>query len=255
MDSTPRKPADFYDGLAKHYDEMISFENRLAAADGWVRAYVQRFGNVASAVDIGCGTGVYALAMAKPGVEVFAADVSAGMIEKARAHAGAKGQSLHWIQAGLESLSPHLPAAVDLMVCMGNTLPHILSPQTLGEGLCELAGRLAPEGRIVLQLLNYEKILAQRERVVEINRSGDVEFIRFYDFLDPRVRFNLLEIDWGNTQPTHRLDATELYPYRREELEELLNIAGLKNIRAFGGLDFAEFSPQQSETLMLIAGR
>jgi hypothetical protein len=51
----------------------------------------------------------------------------------------------------------------------------------------------------------------------------------------------------------HELNTVELRPVMREELVELLNMAGFDDIRTFGGVSMEEFQIQTSRDLVVLA--
>ena len=104
---------------------------------------------------------------------------------------------------------------------------------------------------MVLQLLNYDRILENQERIVNVQKKENLEFIRFYDFLDNKIRFNLLTIDWAQQPAENQLTSTMLYPYRKKELLTLLNSAGFKNINCYSDLKLAPFKNEKD--LVIIA--
>ena len=241
----------FYNSIADAYDSMFTFDSRLKSAQEFVAALGQRV-KAAVAVDVGCGTGAYSLALAMAGIRTIAADVSEAMLAKAHANASELGVQIECKLAGLEELADAIPCPVDMIVCMGNTLPHLLTPESLASALDACRAILNPGGHLVLQLLNYERVLARRERVIGVSRDGAREFVRFYDFIDPLIQFNLIELDWSTSEPQSRLSGTTLFPYTSEQLRSALADHGFGEIELFGGLDFGPYDSESSETLLVL---
>jgi SAM-dependent methyltransferase len=247
-------PAQFYDGLAKGYDAMTSFFERTARADRVLEGLLAAYPLTARrAVDVGCGTGAYTLALARVGLEVVGVDPSAEMIRQAEANASRyKADKVRFVQGTLADLPEVVPSPLDMVLCMGNTLPHILSDEELKEGLVAARSALSGEGILVLQLLNYERILAEQERIVSIDTEGGESFVRFYDFLpDGLVRFNLLR--FAQVGDAHFLSGVLLRPYVLAQLDQALHEAGFSRVDAYGSLGLTPYAPAQSETLMLVA--
>lgn len=246
----------FYEDIADAYDDMTDFRQRLGAGEEFAWRLRGRFGEagMSSALDVACGTGVYALAFAAGGVElVVGADISEGMLRMARQRAKELGVSVQWVLARMQDLRDLLSEQFDVITCLGNSLPHLLTDSDLESTLAGFRQLLRADGRLFLQLLNYESILADAERIVEITRRGDLEFVRFYDFMPDRLVFNLLKINWEGNCGIHTLSSTELRPYIWATLEHALKRSGFTNIKAYGGLDFSRFNPAASATLLLEA--
>jgi hypothetical protein len=72
-------------------------------------------------------------------------------------------------------------------LCLGNTLPHVREAPALVHLLEGLRGRLAPGAPLVIQVLNYDKIFLQNERVLPLNfRSEGGEESVFLRLMLPR---------------------------------------------------------------------
>ena len=234
----------FYDDISKNYDEMFNFEKDLASAEKVVTKLKKQF-SFKKALDIGCGTGSFTIALAQSGVTATGLDLSASMLTAAKKNSLAYGLDIDFINSGMTDMSANVKDKFDLIMCMGNTLPHLLCKKDLFSMLSICGELLNPNGHLVLNLLNYDKILGKQERIVGITRSENYEFIRFYDFEAPYVNFNLLEIDWRETPPLHKIVSTRLYPYTSNELESALKENGFK--------DFNIHIPEKSKSILITA--
>ena len=245
---------DFYDEIASEYDAITGAAGRAARAEAFLRELVSRF-HVESALDAACGTGLYAIALAKMGVKTLGADISAAMIDQARQNAAQAGVQVDWLCEPMQKLSYKVRERFDAVLCMGNSIPHLLTDADLRAALSGFVELLRPGGVVVVQLLNYERVLAQNERIVGINRGGGKEYVRFYDFLPGRVRFNILEIDWSAGQCAHRLHGTELRPYTADDLAKGLMRQGCSSVDYHSGLSFEAFDPRTDQTVTLIGAK
>jgi ubiquinone/menaquinone biosynthesis C-methylase UbiE len=72
---------------------------------------------VATALDVGTGTGRYALKLARRGIAVTAIDQSPGMLAVARRSARAEGLAIAFCLGSLEEGLPFAPGRFDLVVC------------------------------------------------------------------------------------------------------------------------------------------
>lgn len=243
----------FYDEFAGQYDRITQRERSAGEVEMFCQRLVNRYG-VSSALDVACGTGRFALAMARHGVAVTGVDLSEGLLHQARMHAEDLSLDVRWHRAAMEHLNGDVPGPFDAVLCMGNSIPHLLTDEALDAALAGFAERLAPGGVLVLHLLNYAPILARRERVVAVTRNGEAEYVRFYDFLgQDRLRFNLLEIHWARGLPTHRLHETTLRPWRVGQLRDALARVGLHRVETFGGMNGKDFTPEDSDVAVLYA--
>jgi glycine/sarcosine N-methyltransferase len=260
---------DLYEQIASHYGEITGEESRSGPAKEFL-AELRRRHPFSSVLDVACGTGLHAVMLAEMGAAVTAADLSPAMLHRAQARAShlphlALGDSpgaplpspgsIRFIQAPMQDLAARLAGPFDAILCLGNSLPHVLDGAELHAALAGFARLLAGGGVLVLQLLNYARILARGERIVGVTRAGPDEFVRFYDFLDGLVRFNVLTLRWHDGRCESELASALLRPYTRADLEPALRAAGLARIDFHAGMNFAPFDEQQSDTLMIVVGK
>jgi hypothetical protein len=170
------------------------------------------------------------------------------MLEKARLHAREAGMDVEFLEGDFLAAVPRTP--VDLLLCLGNSLPHLASRQALTAVLAHWRSVLGSEGHAVIQLLNYERVLRSGERIVNIRRDGDATIVRFYDFLDETLRFNILTIRDEKARLSHDLQSTMLFPFTRTDLGAAAHDAGFHSVEFFGSL---RFSPYNDESTDLVA--
>ncbi|MCE5276847.1 MAG: class I SAM-dependent methyltransferase [Planctomycetaceae bacterium] len=242
----------FYDEIAAGYDKITGAAGRVKVIEAFVGEFLKRY-PTASAVDAATGTGAYAIALARAGVTVTGTDISAAMVDEAASAALKAGLNVGWMCVPMQDLAGRVEDPVDAVLCMGNSLPHLLTADEIEAALAAFAAIVRLGGVCVLQLLNYDRVLRLGERVVGIDRSGEQTFVRFYDFLNDRLRFNILEITWAGEQAVHTLHSTTLRPWRVAEITAALARCGWTDVQQFGGLDFSTLHDLKSETVMLIA--
>ncbi len=247
------KANEFYDQASAFYDDMTRFKKRQAREREWFRLWREKY-PFDSALDAGCGSGSHTFALLAEGVRAAGVDISARMIDRARTHAQNLGLTdARFIQTGFGQLSETLDETFDAVFCLGNSLAHLAPGGELQAALNSFAEVLNPNGLLVIQLLNYEKILQKKERIIDIHREGDQAFIRFYDFNDTVLYFNILHIDWSSEPPRHDLQATIHYPYRETYLRTPLIKCGLSIEARYGNIKLADYDPGTSPNLVLAA--
>jgi SAM-dependent methyltransferase len=126
--------------LASRYDELRPVDsNWVELVDRVVE--LGRLGGGARVLDVGCGTGRVAAALAERGAKVWGVDPSAEMLEVARSRVPASVG----LKEGRAEALPFRDAWFDGAVCMLSV--HLLDrPRALGE----LARVLVPGGRLVI---------------------------------------------------------------------------------------------------------
>ena len=242
----------FYDDIADGDGEITGAAGRVESAEAFLEALATQV-DLKSAVEAACGSGLYATLLAGMGVRTIGADISSGMLEQARRRARAAGVEVQWVRASMQDLADELPGPYDAVLCLGNSLPHLLTDADLDAALRGFARLLRGAGLLAVQVLNYSRVLARAERIVGIDRHGDREYVRFYDFLDGCVRFNILHVDWSVDPPGHALHSTTLRPYTADELSSAMALRAFTDVRCCGDLRGGPFDASASDMLVLLA--
>jgi 2-polyprenyl-6-hydroxyphenyl methylase/3-demethylubiquinone-9 3-methyltransferase len=101
-------------------------------------------------VDVGCGGGLLAEALAAAQARVTAIDLAPAMIETARLHAAGAGIAIDYRVSDAGSLARQEPAAFDVVTCM-EMLEHVPEP---GLVLDDCAHLLRPGGALFVSTIN-----------------------------------------------------------------------------------------------------
>jgi glycine/sarcosine N-methyltransferase len=247
-----------YDDFSSDYDRFVDWPGRLAAELSFIEGQLQTVG-ARRVLDAACGTGMHALALAQRGFAVVGADLSAGMIDRARVNAANAGVDVRLEVAGFGELSSRVGTGFDAVLCMGNSLPHLLTPADLAAGLADFAACLRPGGLLLIQNRNFDAVLSRGERWMEpqAHREEEAEwlFLRFYDFEpDGTLTFNLVTLRREEDgQWTQRVTSTSLRPWVQKELTTALDVAGFRDSMFWGEMRGTAFDPHRSPNLIVTA--
>lgn len=247
-----------YDDLSEDYDRFVNWEQRLKVELPFLLRHLPH-GRV---LDAACATGWHAIALAQQGFQTAGADLSPQMIAVARRNAQAAGVALPFEVAGFGDLARSFATSLpfDGLICLGNSLPHLLTPQDLARALADFAACLRPGGTLILQNRNFDAVLARGERWMEPQafRKGRKTwlYLRFYDFLpEGLIRFNMVRLTRERTGWTQRVTSTVLRPLRMAEVVEALREAGFEALETYGSMEAggAPFDAQTSGNSIVVA--
>ncbi len=101
-------------------------------------------------LDVGCGGGLLAEALAQAGATVTGIDLAPGMIEVARLHAAESALRIDYRVADAQELSCATPGAFDVVTCM-EMLEHVPEPAAM---MATLAALVRPGGAVFVSTLN-----------------------------------------------------------------------------------------------------
>ena len=143
-------PSDTYRYLAKYYDHLFEARRSYTAARKVIVNPL--LSTVESACDLCCGTGSFALELARKGICTFAVDLSPDMCRITRSKAKAAKLKIEVIAADMRTF--HLPQAVDLITCEYDALNHVPRKPDLPRVLRAAAKALTPGGHFVFDVNN-----------------------------------------------------------------------------------------------------
>lgn len=244
--------AEFYDRLSADYDIMTHFAKRFVHEKPFFNMLVQKYG-IETALDAGCGTGFHSLLLGELGVKVTAVDVSKQMLEHLKIHAREAHAKIELLESSFQELPDRLHRTFDAVFCLGNSLPHLLTQHELIQSLKNFSSALNPGGLLLLQQLNYDRILAKKERIQSVKEADGVTFIRFYEFHKASVVFNILTLKKENGQTRHELESTSLRPILKGDLLNALKAAGFSDIRLHGSIALDDYRELESKDLVVLA--
>ncbi len=251
-------PGDPYARLG--YRRLVAWPERIAREAPFLRKVVES-APVPRLLDLGCGPGEHARFLASLGVEVVGVDASAAQIASARE--GGEAPGVTFVAGDLADLASLVEGPFGGAVCLGNTLPHLKDPGTLGRLLAALGALLAPSSPLLVQILNYDRILDRGERALPLTfrpaDDGTIVFLRLMQARpDGGVLFNPCTLRWRpGAEPPLEVEATRnvtLRGWRRAELEELLLASGFAGWATFGGMREEPFG-EDAQDLVILARR
>ena len=149
-----------YATLSDDYDRFVNWKSRLAYEMPFLERQIsllqQKKSSPLDILDTACGTGMHAIALAQLGHKVSGADLVSEMIDKSRQNALAAGVEIDFRTAGFGQLAGTFGQnKFDLLLCLGNSLPHLIDPFALSAALQDFAACLRPGGRLLIQNRNF----------------------------------------------------------------------------------------------------
>ncbi|MCU0453629.1 MAG: class I SAM-dependent methyltransferase [Bacteroidetes bacterium] len=245
---TLRSPAAFFDALAGDYDVMTDIGARLVRERPFFHVLVDRY-DLRTAIDVGTGTGVHAVLMAQLGVRVTAVDISEEMLRIARLNASRYHVRVRTLRADVASVGETVSGLFDAAVCLGNTLVHLHRTEDLDRAFTGFRRFVQRNGVVVIQILNYAAIPADREVILSSREREGAVFERSY-----RPNGAMLEFRTTIRRGMRTEQRSVLHrPWTSNELVEALDRSGFRSTALFGGIDLKPFDASVSSDLLLIS--
>ena len=188
-------------------------------------------------LDLACGPGRHAVALAREGFRVTGVDISPFLLEKAASLAQEQSVDVEWVQADMRHFLR--PEAFDLVISIFTSFGYFDDKQDDLAVLRNIHRSLRPGGILVMELMGKE-ILARGFLPATSEELADGRLlIQRREICDDwtRIRNQWILIEGGKAT-MFRFQHTV---YSGQELRDRLLDAGFSDVKLFGGLDGSEY--------------
>jgi len=222
----------FYDSLASQYDKLFSdwqsatkeqanILNKLFCDNG--------FDNTARILDCACGIGTQSIGLASIGYHVTASDISEEELKEAKRRAADNQVSIDFNHADFRALSQVFSQRFDIVICMDNALPHMLSRDELSLAVKSISNQTEKGGIFVASIRDYDAILKDKPPYSPpyIHKTDKGQRVSFQTWRWNGDRYKLTQyiIDDEDSLKISKFDC-EYRAVLRDELTNLLFLNG-----------------------------
>ena len=209
----------FYSSIAKAYDQI--FPLNPSQVD-FVESCFGRSVAGKRIVDAGCGTGSLAILLARRSANVYGFDADAGIIGVAK-EKQPQALNLRFKTGDLvDELSALEKGRYEGILCFGNTLVHLIEKDRIRAFVQNASQVLKRNGRLLIQIVNYNRVLKENIDYLPEIETGDYRFVRKYHLLND----GLIDFETELTEKSTGekvVNSVKLLPLKKEELEDILN--------------------------------
>ena len=201
-------------------------------------------------IDIGCGHGRYAIALAERGLDVIGFDFSVALLDRARKFATELRAPVHWTRGDMRQL-PFRSECAGGAILM-DAFGFFETDEEHDDALREAARVLTPGGRLGLKVVNGGNVLTTFRETDREERDGTVVAISRTLTLDPPRMTERISVSGrrghGEYERRQRL-------YRAQDLHAALERAGFAVVGVFARPDGTPFDPAESPTMWIVGQR
>ena len=231
----------FYKVLSPYYDFIFPLNNNALSF------LSTSFNKGESLLDIGAGTGSMAIALAEKGLIVTAIEPEETMAEHIGLKAVTSEVPLSIHTKSMEQIE-QLQETFDGIYCIGNTLAHLQNLEDLESFLNKCFKKLKQNGRLILQLVNYDNVISNDNFSFPVIKKENFVFTRQYE----KKKEHILFTTTLTTDKESKVNTVSLYPITSLQLIPLLEKAGFQEIQAYGSFKGESYSPN-SQALIVVA--
>jgi len=230
---------DFYDDLAPLYH--LLFED-------WDAGIVRQGRNLTSIIrdhwphastilDVSCGIGTQAIALASNGYRVTASDLSAGAIDRAKSESQKRGHDISFSVCDMLSARSHHSGDFDLVISCDNALPHLLTDESIAAALKQMFDCARPGGGCLITIRDYENEKRGKNilKPYGVRVEGDKRYVIFQiwdfdgDFYDLTVYF--VEENLKSEQVTTETMHSRYYAISTAKMMRLMEQVGFEQVK------------------------
>jgi glycine/sarcosine N-methyltransferase len=236
-----------YGKLTQKYDTWSSWDTRL---DKEIKFFKKLFkeNNVKTVLDCACGTGIHVIALNKAGFDVAGSDIDQEMIRQAKQNAQSQEISANFKVSDFRILSETYNKTFDAILCVGNSLSHILTDEDLQKSLNQIYKVLTENGVLILHLRNYQKMLKDKQRFFAYKKNDEI-FFYVWDF-EPKYVVNVVNFDLKNNKTESF--SFDYNPIVKSKLTKHLKKSGFRGLQFFGDNKFTKYDLQKDNDLIVV---
>jgi len=208
-------------------------------------------------LDLACGEGTFAMAMARSGLRVTGVDLSLEMLDIARERAAKEDVKVEFFQQDMRSLS--LRGSFDLVTCWFDSLNYLLETDDLAEAFAGVSRVLDKNGIFIFDVNTIRALAVEwvREPCYVHLDSRDL-FLASVPQYDPGTRIASLHITGFARENERWLRVDEVHKergYTLKEIRQCLTRADLRELACWASLDKMEKPGRSTLRVWFVAGR
>ena len=201
-------------------------------------------------IDIACGHGRHAIALAERGPDVIGLDFAAALLNRARQLATELRTTVHWIRGDMRQL-PFRSECAGAAVLM-DAFGFFETEEEHEAVLRETARVLTTGGRLGLKVVNGGPVLDSFRETDREERDGAVISVSRTLRLDPPRMTERISVSGGRGHGEYK---RRQRLYRVQELHAALERAGFAVVDIFARPDGAPFEPAESPSMWIVGQR
>ena len=149
-----------------------------------------------------------------------------------------KSKSVQFQQLSMLDLKGFIDKnSLDGIICFGNTVVHLNSLNEIADFLQQAKTALKVGGKLLLQIVNYDKIIAKNIQQLPLIDNDEIIFERTYNYKasENKIDFNT-RLKVKSTQQIIE-NSIKLLPLLKKDLANLVHDAGFNHFNFYGNFN------------------
>ncbi len=243
---------DEYAQWAESYDKYGALTNILASEQDFLKKVVYKY-RIQTVLDCACGTGPHLIFLARMGLNVRGSDYSEAMLTICHRNLARKGLKVTTKAADYRYLEKAWGRKFDAILCMNQSIAHMLTREDLLTAFNSIRGRLNDKGILVMTQGTTHLTLQDKYRFDLIVNHNNFSRVFVRDVEDGMQIFHYLDIYHSSRRDEMETHSVRLKIILDDEYRSLLSQAGFSRVHLYGGLDMAPYDREKSRRLIVVA--
>ncbi|SDM17773.1 Methyltransferase domain-containing protein [Catalinimonas alkaloidigena] len=175
-----RHLGNFYAWMLGDFQEKQQEQARLFREKGLLPALTRK------AIDFGAGNGLQTVALAELGYEVRAVDFNDQLLAELQERTQDLPVTVE--KGDLRDVTRHQSFAPELVVCCGDTLPHLASKEEIRQWIDDVYTILPEGGKLLLTFRDYSQELTDTQRFLPVRQDDTRIHTCILEYFPEKVR-------------------------------------------------------------------
>lgn len=233
--------------LAELWSDFVNFEKRIKSEIPFLMKFIDKSSNV---FDSSLGSGATTIGLKIKGINnIISNEIDFDLLKIAQIEADKTKVKIDTVSYDWRTLDNVYSEEFDVVLCLGNNLTYLFKKYNQLNALKNFKNLLKPNGKLIIDERNYAELFLKENKY---KHSGDVLYCG-KDKVSARPIFiaqNIVIMEYKHKEKKLKSHLV-IYPFKKNELNNLLIEAGFKNIVAYG--DYKKnFAPQDPEFITYV---
>lgn len=244
---------DSYAGWAADYDLFGEIEALNVDEQAFLDRPLRACG-ATTVLDCACGTGQHLVMLSRLGYDVHGSDASGEMLAVCRANLQRIGVQAETQQCDYRTLESVWHQRFGAVVCLTQSLNHMLTHEDLIAALTSMRRRIVPGGVLVLTQGTTHRTLRPEYRFDLVVNNRDFSRVFARDIEEHFQTIHVLDVFHSEARMGMQRHDIHIRVLLDEEFRDLLHEAGFASVSILGGYGGEPYDRTSSMKLIVVAG-
>ena len=242
---------EFLKNIAEYYDELYPASDELKK---FYKEETKDFNAPVKYLSIGCGTGTFEHYLAKDGADVTGLETVSPLLESANRKRRTQLMALRFFQMSSLEMCRFLGKSFYNIISILNDRILSTHDKTLMAKLFyDCKALLAPNGKLILSLPNFEKFSTEPTAKLPIRESIRVRLFSKIQTVASGKKFLYQELETGNGKRLIVTEDAPIMPLTKNKIEQYAKEVGFTKFAFYGDFAQNEFTKDSDNLVVVIS--